>query len=277
MNRSALGNTAGSVFQSLLVVKDSLNQTRINLPVRAEVASRAGLWTGVAMISNVERVKMERTGDDSDKAPAEGTVSPEPNIDPATGRPIIVRTTTKTPEVAPAQFPLNLLIHSDAAGTVRLLQQAYIGEEQGNASIASNQAAFTDVTKVFGRTSSSHFPLSTKEIGTGVLGLSGDISFTVTLGDSNETNPFLHAYHPDHDNLTPRFAPITSGAKEVPTVQRAIKLTFNNPTVFNPAWGASQLGGEYTETVTGLRAQPIVSKGTFLIQRVNSAPTFLNP
>jgi hypothetical protein len=46
VNRSALGNTPGAVFQGLVRLTDSLNQVKINLPVRAETTSRAGLWGG---------------------------------------------------------------------------------------------------------------------------------------------------------------------------------------------------------------------------------------
>jgi hypothetical protein len=218
---------------------------------------------------------MDRTGDDSDtEAPAN---APEPEIDPATGRPIIVRSTTKTAENTARAFPLKLLVHSDASGALRLLQQAYMGEELGVSSVATAQTAFSDLKKVTGRTSSSHFPMGMKRTGTGTLGLTGSASFTVPMAHNDPTNPFVHAYHPDHDNLDARFEQLLDPGKESPAVSRSITLTFSTPAAFNPAWGASQLGGTYTETVTGLRAQPIVSSGSFLLQRMDSAEVFLNP
>jgi hypothetical protein len=82
------------------------------------------------------------------------------------------------------------------------------------------------------------------------------------LAHNDGTNPFVHAYHPDHDNLDARFENLLDAGRESPAVQRNITLTFSTPPAFNPAWGATQLGGTYTESITGLRAQPIVSSGT---------------
>ncbi len=245
VNRAQLGNTAGAIFQSLLRVTDSLNQTRIDLPVRAVTTSRAGLWSGAAVVSSVDRIVGQ----------------------------------SSTPEAAPSLFPLNLIVHSDASGTLRLLQQAYLGEEAGNPAVSASQAAFTEVAKIDGRTSSAHFPVGLKLIGTGTLGLTGTATFTVVLGSNDPTNPFLHTYHPDHDNLDARFEQILPPGKESPVVTRTLTLTFNSshPLGFNPAWGSNQLGGTYAETVTGLRSGPINCSGSFILQRASSAPTFLAP
>jgi hypothetical protein len=85
----------------------------------------------------------------------------------------VTRSTTKTAENTARGFPLKLLVHSDAAGNLRLLQQAYTGEELRVAAVATTQSAFSDLKKVAGRTSSSHFPLGMKRTGMGTLGLSG--------------------------------------------------------------------------------------------------------
>ena len=245
VNRALLGNNPGAVFQSLLRITDSLNQTRIELPVRAETTSRAGLWAGAAVITSVDHLL--------------GPVA--------------------TPQASPSLFPLNLLVHSDATGTVRLLQQAYVGEQTGAPAVAAAQAAFSEVTKIAGRTSTPHFPVGLKQSGSGGLGLTGTASFTVELGHEDATNPFLHTYHPDHDSLDARFELPLPAGRESPGISRTITLTFvdTHPLGFNPAWGANQLGGTYTETITGLRSQPINCSGSFMLQRVNTAPAFLNP
>jgi hypothetical protein len=45
----------------------------------------------------------------------------------------------------------------------------------------------------------------------------------------------------------------------------------------DPAWGVSMLGGTYSETVTGLRAAPISTSGTFILYRVANSAALLTP
>ncbi len=92
-----------------------------------------------------------------------------------------------------------------------------------------------------------------------------------------DTNPFVHRYHPDHDNLDARFESKLPAGRESFTVRRAVTLEFK-PTlegVSDPAWGITMLGGTYTESVTGLRSTPITTKGTFILYRVADVPTLL--
>ncbi len=245
-NRAALGNEPGAVFQSLLKITDSLFKTRIILPVSAVTTSRAGLWGGAAIVTKVDRIVGQ----------------------------------SSAPEDAKSNFPVRLLLHSDASGTVRLLQQAYNGEQNGQPAVSASEALFTAPGAAQTRVSSSYFPTGLVQPGTGALGLAGTLTFNVSLGNNEPSNPFLHAYHPDHDNKDAGFSPIAGAARpETLAVNRQIKLTFTSASVagFDPAWGAFVLGGNYEETVTGLRNKPIVCSGTFLIQRATQASAFLQP
>ena len=110
------------------------------------------------------------------------------------------------------------------------------------------------------------------------LGLTGTATFNVVLGHTAATNPFVHTYHPDHDNRDAQFhpAPLPEGIESY-TVLRAIDLGF----IADPAslgladlgWGSTVLGGDYQETITGLRAQPITVKGKFVLHRLTSIDT----
>ena len=111
------------------------------------------------------------------------------------------------------------------------------------------------------------------------LRLSRIVTFSVALGYNASTNPFVHTYHPDHDNLDERFEALLPAKRESPDVTRSVTLTFapQNPDGFDPTWGSTTLGGTYEETVTGLRSQDITTSGGFIIRRSNSATTLLNP
>jgi hypothetical protein len=177
----------------------------------------------------------------------------------------------------PAPYPLRLLLHSSTDGTVRLLQQAYIGAQGGVDVVSDKETGFTAPAKAESRLSSSHFPLRLKQSGTGVLGLTGTLTFSVPLGYTASDNPFVHAYHPDHDNKDERFQSVLPAGRESNNITRSITLTFesSNAAGFDPNWGATTLGGTYTETITGLRAVPLTTSGRFQIQRVSQAATFI--
>lgn len=243
VDRSSLSNVAGEKYESLLSITDSLNLTRIVLPVTAESTSRTGLWVGAAVLNQVDFV--------------EGNAS--------------------TAQGAPATFPLRLLLHSNAAGSVRLLQQAYTGLQAGADVVSDKENGFTAPAKAEARLSSAHFPKRLNTVGTGTLGLTSSLSFSVPLSFNAADNPFVHAYHPDHDNMDERFTAQLPAGRESNDVTRSITLTFesSNLSGFDPTWGSTSLGGTYTETITGLRAVPLVSTGRFLIQRVSQAATFV--
>lgn len=243
VDRSQLTSAAGVKYASLLRITDSLNLTRIILPVSAETSSRAGLWVGAAVLDKVDFI--------------EGN--------------------TATSKNAPATFPLRLILHSNASGSVRLLQQAYTGPQSGADVVSDKETGFTAPAKAQARLSSAHFPLRFKEVGTGVLGLSGNLTFSVPLSYTATDNPFVHIYHPDHDNKDERFQAILPAGRESNSVNRTITLTFTatNPAGFDPSWGSTTLGGTYTESVTGLRAVSLTASGRFQIQRVSQAAAFV--
>ncbi len=189
-----------------------------------------------------------------------------------TGGQVDVRATAST-------MPLRLIVHRSASGEVRLLQQAYVGTDGVATTIATAESHFPSNVKPSGRISSAQFPSDLDNKGTGTLSANGSVSFDVTLGYNADTNPFVHRYHPDHDNLDSRFETVLPAGRESHTVRRVITLAFTPtlPGIDDPAWGVTMLGGNYTETVTGLRSVPITVGGTFVLYRVSEGPTLLPP
>ena len=176
-------------------------------------------------------------------------------------------------------FPMRLLLHSAANGTVKLVQQIYLGSDGITTTAATAETLFPATLKPTKRLSAAQFPSDFVATGTGSLAPTGTLSFTVPLGYDSDSNPFVHRYHPDHDNLDPLFGTKLAAGKESWTVNRAITMTFATslPGVTDPAWGVSMLGGTYSETVTGLRAAAISTSGTFILYRVATSAALNGP
>ena len=246
LDRTTMGSTTGAVFQSLLQVTDSLNLTRIDLGVRAEVPSFTGIWIGAAVVAAVDQT---------------------------------IGQTTVPDAPAPSGFPIRFILHRADSGQVTVLQQVYVGEAAGvSIASASEERVTASATGKIARFSSASFPLGSTWTGTGGIGLSGTVNFDVPLAYNASTNPFVHTYHPDHDNLDARFRPLPAGV-ESPNIVRAVTLTFqpNLPGVTDGGLGSTTLGGTYRETITGLRSTPVTVSGAFVLRRVAPTPALINP
>ncbi len=252
VNRSTLGGAARDVFQSLLRVTDSLGLTRIDLPVTATSTSFDGIWVGAAVADKVDQV-LSRGG---------------------------VVTTTAAQPAAP--FSLRLILQSGASAT-KLLQQVFVANDatgQPKASIkeTSIKAVASSTGRIARLTSASFPPATTPPSAGAPVGLTGAATFSIVLPAGAATNPFIHAYHPDHDNLDAKFTG-PAGPAESYQVTRNITLTFQStlPGVSDtdPSWGSTTLGGTFTETLTGLRSTPFSVAGIFVIRRVSAASTLL--
>ena len=62
-----------------------------------------------------------------------------------------------------------------------------------------------------------------------------------------------------------------TNAVEVPNITREITMDFTTVTnaAADPIWGVDAVAGTYTETLLGLRAQPIVMTGPFALKRIS--------
>ena len=240
LNRSLLTGNSSALYASLLRIKDSANYTDVYLPTSAQTATPAGLWTGQVDVTTVQ-----------------STVAGSPG------------------NTTPRSFPLRVNIHVDANGVARLLSQAYVG------TLASTGNPLGICTKEVGllasqkadalRLVSSTLPLDRVITGTGSFAVGSTLSHTVSIPFDDPTNPFVHAYHPDHDNRDARLAPLAAG-KESYTLTRQLTFTF---TATPPGggtvtgWGTTIYGGTYSETIQGLNKVPLTVGGTFTLRRVS--------
>ncbi|HOY60850.1 MAG TPA: hypothetical protein PK640_22230, partial [Verrucomicrobiota bacterium] len=99
---------------------------------------------------------------------------------------------------------------------------------------------------------------------------SNALTGTVTVAFDAPSNPFLHRYHPMHDNKNWDFESYTN-AVETRTIARNFTLTFDavTNTSANPYYGVDQFSGMYQEELTGLRAQPVLVRGAFSLERIS--------
>ena len=328
VDRVAMGGTTGQLFGSLLRVTDSLNHTSLTVPVTAVAGDFNGLWSGVAMVTDVSQIQgatevvpktavaaatvaggsvtglsMSNTGAFYTLPPTitfaggggsgaaatvtvlNGVLQQVTITNAGTGYTTAPTVTFSAPLGRPdaattTGFPVPVLLHRTAAGNTRILQQAYLGSDGATMSLATAENLFPAGAVPSSRVSVASLPNNLVVLGTGQLGPTGEVSFEVLLGYNSDANPFVHRYHPDHDNLDARFsAAVLPVGRESLTVKRVVVFTFLSslPGITDAAWGVTMLGGTYVETVTGLRAVPITVKGIFILNRVSDVPSLLTP
>jgi hypothetical protein len=271
--RAAMTAAAGALYATVLRITDSGahgNYSSLTVPVTAQKGSLGGLWVGEATIGQVQNQlqRFVRNPDGTNVLDENGHFIPDG--------------AAETSNTATAQqFRLRLIVHVDAAGAARLLSNVYYGAldaaptTKGFTTIQS--ALYTPGLPKAVRITATHLPLDLRQALTGSFGAGGSLTTSVVLDYKDPTNPFLHTYHPDHDNLDPRFnaTPLPEG-RESHTVTRAITLALHAAAPApDPAWGVTLLTGSYTETITGLHKNSIATAGTFQLRRLSPETTLV--
>jgi len=229
-------------------------------------ASAAGLWVGTVVLDKVNRAKMF------------GSSTPE-------WEPNALMT-------APHPFQFRLIVHVDASGNVKLLKQVFTAKRTPDAeesdlltdreTAISYRGLYPDAT--ISRTASANFPFMDPLplAGGEFMGADATLSGTFTQEYDDRTNPFVHSFHPQHDNVefrnkTPYDMPsgdLGKGEYESWGVTRTVTLKFLADDPLNATgqdWNRLVTGGEYSEEINGLNGQlkPILTKGIFRLSKVN--------
>jgi hypothetical protein len=182
---------------------------------------------------------------------------------------------TASGSTTPRAFPLRLIVHVNNSGTANLLSQAFVGNlaATGHApGVCIHEGGLWADTKADAlRLVSSQMPLDRVIPGTGSFATGGTLTYSVSVPFDDVTNPFVHTYHPDHDNKDARGLSLAAGVESY-TITRTIKLTFtatppDGSTV--SGWGTTVFGGTYAETITGLSRLPLTVGGNFAMRRVS--------
>lgn len=227
-----------ATYQGFIEVTEATHGFRQLVPVVAEVpGSKLLAGTGSLMGTPGARPRSAGTAGPGDAnvatSPAAGlwmgTVTLNAVNNPAFSP-------TDTPD--PAQFPVQpaapldvrVLLHVNAAGEARLLQKVYLAD----VSDGSNR-----VTRMYGnvgslpagailrsRVSAPAWPNPAPAALSGTLGTS--LAATLVQGFDDPSNPFVHPYHPDHNNLAEDYAtPLPAGSESF-TVKRAVSFFFGS-------------------------------------------------
>jgi len=177
-----------------------------------------------------------------------------------------------------SRFKLRTLLHLSDDGVASLLPQVFTGQlavAPHDVGICTREAALKqDSLASAQRYSAAHLPLVLPiTSGSGSVAIGDVLTRIVTVLFNDPTNPFVHAYHPDHDNKDARGALLA----EAPEITRTCKFNF---TAQPPAgsssaigWGSSVIGGTYEETMTGIHKDPLILSGTFELRRVSEIGT----
>jgi hypothetical protein len=241
IDRGAMSGNSSDFYASFLRFTDSGNQMDVFLPASAQPSTLAGLWIGDVLVTEVT-----------------STVAGSPGA------------TTLRP------FPLRYLLHVNNGGTARLLSQVFAGRlaaPPNDIGVCTVDTALKADEKANAtRLGAAHMPLDLALAPTsGSVALGGTAQWVISMPFTDKVNPFLHQYHPDHDNKDPRQQPSGNG-EESHTVTRTVGFEFlSSPPLgtSSTGWGATVLGGNYSETVTGIHKLPMTTSGTFIFRRVN--------
>ena len=203
------------------------------------------------------------------------------------------------PEPVDRPFSQRFLLHVDSSGQARLLKDVIQMWENGTEIPSASNPDFTEV-ETPGRyvllTDPSLISVFTGAINrdgvqvgqrfsTVAYDFEGDaqlfdgtfepgeqISTTLVIGSELPTNPFLHRFHPDHDNRDAQFLNFRQEAYQVVREMRLIfteeDLQGNTP----PGWGETLVGGLFEESITGLHKNTIFTSGEFRLRRISSVP-----
>lgn len=271
VDRSQMNGAQGELFAGILRWTDSLNIVQQDIPVSARIASTTGLWVGEAKVNQVRHNLATYAKD------ATGQVQQH-----TTGAYIVTQQNTSFGTVV-RPYALRLILHNPVTGPVTLLQRVFHGVNAAGQPVLTTTQAILDPDKldVSRRMSAVHLPFIDGQAGwpfetSGELEQGQTLSVTVNLPyNSQASNPFLHTYHPDHDNRDATFIAEQPRGAESYDVERRITLEVlpQGTDFLSRTTGRQTLSGKYSETIA-IRAEEGESKefavqGVFSINRIS--------
>jgi hypothetical protein len=271
LSRNQLTGSPGDLSAGVLQLTDSAGLLRVDVGVSAVKSPRAGLWVGDAQVTQVVEylTTFER--------------------DPV-GRPVVRLTgtdgaysvlfTNSVPSSVSRPFPLRLIVHDDGTN-IHLLQRVFIGLDNfANPTVATRQDLLSQSSLSSARRiSAAHLPWSANNTPWAMTITSNVYQASITTAfDQSGINPFIHQYHPDHDNLNATFTSTLPKGNESYGITRTIWLSpqtsgsdFRSLTL-----GALDRNGVYDETITlegsGSNTRTFRVIGTFNLNRISDIP-----
>jgi hypothetical protein len=283
LNRSAMTGQVGEFQAGVLSFTDSLGFTKVDVPVSANVASSAGLWVGSAAITRVGEYLKSYAQDATN-----GLLTVTDTNSANYGAYVVTGTNTQLGSVS-RTYPLRLIVHNPASGNPAiLLQHVFYGVDAYSNTIVttSEDALSRSSLKDARRISATHLPWSAANAGwafSGNLDQTSMVATVTTDYDDSAANPFVHTYHPDHDNLSADGSAKLAQGAESYAIRREIVLSMMPPTDdFDSYVSKSKtLSGDYSETITllgmahtaGTDTREFHVRGVFSLNRITDIPT----
>lgn len=240
VDRSLMSDSSEALYASFLQITDSAGLSKVRMPMSAQVASSAGLWIGEVSVTHV--------GSTVPSSPGSTTTRP---------------------------FPLRMIVHVDNNGLARLLSQVFLGPlASGLTGVTTRESLLHPERKAEAmRLVSSQMPLDRVINGGGSFAVGSSLTYQVVLPFDDPTNPFVHQYHPDHDNRDPNLLNLQAGAESY-DITRECSFVFTQAPPDGSSisdWGTSVYGGTYSELIKGLNktTQNLTTSGTFNFRRLS--------
>lgn len=292
VNRAAMTNAPaqpGDLYAGVFRINDSLGYTQIELPVSAVKTSSRGLWVGNASVNQVRHYLKAYQRD--------GTG--QPVVAPLTtnGAPYVVTAVDTSWGAVPAPFSLRLILHNDASDVTRMLQRVYSGwDSHTNVVLAlTEQQLDPSRLSLARRITAAHLPWTPTNqtwAATGAFQTGRTLTNVITVNyNDHASNPFLHTYHPDHDNLNALFSGVQPVGVESYGIKRQIVLTFTEPPADYTTLtaGSTRVEGTYEEDITFLgraytlgqtvtnETRTVSTRGTFQLNRISTISQLSTP
>lgn len=257
----------GALYESVLEVSDDKGML-YRIPVSSKGAvGYGGLWVGTVSLNAVSEAGN--------------------SFDPVTTKPVA------------QPFNFRIIVHVDGNGAARLLQHVSLMQVQAKYGpspddpavqveteparyvVLSNDSLIPDYQGVSmrdgqmvgRRISAPAFSLSSPALLAGQI--NDELKGTLQVGYQDPLNPFVHKFHPDHNNLDERHEQQLPEGMESYTFSRALTLDFaeQDPEALGlPEWGYEVIGGAYSEKLSGVHVRDIYMSGTFRLTRVLDVP-----
>ena len=265
------GNT-GDLSAGVLQLTDDQGLMRIDLGVAAVKSSLAGLWVGEAQVSQVVQYLVNYQRDPVGKPVIKLT---------ETNGVYAVLTTNAVLGPVPRAFPLRLIMHDDGTNSF-LMQRVFLGTDITTNPIVATEQRFIDPDRLGAarRISAAHLPWSASNTPWPMTLVSNVYRVSVvTPYDAVGSNPFVHQYHPDHDNLNASFTQSLPKGRESYGITRTIWLSPQSAATdyLGQTAGSLERKGIYDETITvegaGGSSRTFKVVGTFSLNRISSIST----
>lgn len=277
IDRNSMEGNPGDLYGGVLEFKDSLGMLLYEIPITCKMPTDSGLWVGTANVDQVRHdISFFRETEDGGVVEEDGKA--------------VYDGINQTYGNVSDSYPLRYIFHrqnGDNDSTTRLYQRVFFGLRKG--AEVSNDFILTNNEKALDskfldsarRIASAHLPWSKSNDGWECSGnfKRGEVMVVKVKTAYNDriSNPFIHAYHPDHDNLDAKFERELTSGYESWGINREMSFRFDAPrdTFDSLVSIGRRIEGEYHEQVDitgmGVEKKSYYSKGTFTLNRLHES------